>query len=101
MSEKNNHTNRFELSIAVAKRARQLQEGAVPLVTVAKNNHNPLLIAYQEFQENKLQIVRTEEKKENFQSEIDEFEALIENTDSSIDKVVEAKEEAEPKKKKK
>lgn len=95
-------SNRFELCIAVAKRARQIQEGAVPLVQVAKNNNNPLLIAYQEFKEKKLQIVQNDELRDAHQEEIDDFEAMIESNDANIEKAVEEAVAAEePKKKKK
>ncbi len=101
MPKNDKNTNRFELCIAVAKRARQIQEGAVPLVTVAKGNNNPLLIAYQEFKEEKLQIIQNNNLKDAQQEEIDDFEAMIESNDANIEKVIEEAEPEEPKKKKK
>jgi len=48
--------NRFLLSVAVAKRARQLKEGYRPLIEITEENPNPILIALKEIELGKLDI---------------------------------------------
>lgn len=52
--------NAYILSLVVARRIRQLNEGAHPLVEL-KEPHKPLFIALQEFLENKIQFEFAEE----------------------------------------
>ena len=49
--------NRFLLSVAVSKRARQLREGYRPLVEVTEENPNPILIALKEIEQGKLNVI--------------------------------------------
>ena len=49
--------NRFLLSVAVSKRARQLREGYRPLVEVTEENPNPVLIALREIEQGKLNVI--------------------------------------------
>jgi len=53
-------TSRYSLVIATAKRARQLINGAEPLVD-SKSQHKPLSVAIQEFYEGKVKILTDEE----------------------------------------
>ena len=47
--------NRFVLSLAIAKRARQLKDGAEPIIDIKSNkNLTPITIAMREIQEKKL-----------------------------------------------
>ncbi|NDD66761.1 DNA-directed RNA polymerase subunit omega [bacterium] len=48
--------NRFLLSVAVAKRARQLKEGYRPLIEINEENPNPILVALKEIELGKLDI---------------------------------------------
>ena len=49
--------NRFLLSIGVAKRARQIKEGAKPLVEHDSESVVPVLLALEEISQNKLDII--------------------------------------------
>lgn len=49
--------NRFLLSVAVAKRARQLREGYKPLIEITEENPNPIIIALKEIELGKLSVV--------------------------------------------
>ena len=49
--------NRFLLSIAVSKRARQLKEGYRPLIEVTEENPNPVIIALKEIELGLLNVV--------------------------------------------
>jgi len=48
--------NRFVLSIAAAKRARQLKDGAVPLVTRDDDGSPDLIVALNEIMANKIDV---------------------------------------------
>ncbi|MFC1771677.1 DNA-directed RNA polymerase subunit omega [Candidatus Margulisiibacteriota bacterium] len=62
--------NRFKLSIAVAKRARQIKEGAKELIEIDPDaNISPVLIALKEIAEGKVDVVSKED-------EIEETEIL-------------------------
>ncbi|MDK2896219.1 MAG: DNA-directed polymerase subunit omega [Candidatus Atribacteria bacterium] len=52
--------NRYILSLIIAKRTRQLNEGANPLVEL-EEKHKPLFVALQEFLEDKIQFEFVEE----------------------------------------
>lgn len=49
--------NRFLLSVAVSKRARQLREGYRPLIEVNEENPNPVIIALKEIEQGKLVVI--------------------------------------------
>ena len=95
MENSENNVNRFEVSIALSKRARQIKEGAVPLVDVPKNINNPLTIALEEYNSGKLIITRkNSSNNSNDEQSMEEF--MNENDDLASQVVVETE---EPKKK--
>jgi len=73
--------NRFVLSLAIAKRARQIQEGAKPLVPIENEEEikHPILIALRELKENKFDINLHEEKDEELEY-IEEIDRYFEDT---------------------
>ena len=81
--------NRFELSVAIAKRARQLQEGFKPKVEVdTKEDLLPVHTAIREMQANKIELVLADE--------ISDEDESIEKLDLALE--VEIKKEEEEKK---
>jgi len=52
-----NIPNRFLLSVAVSKRARQLREGYRPLIEVTDETANPVLVALKEIELGKLTVI--------------------------------------------
>lgn len=49
--------NRFLLSVAVSKRARQLREGYRPLIEVTDETANPVIVALKEIELGKLSVI--------------------------------------------
>jgi len=85
--------NRFLLSVAIAKRARQISEGERPLVEIIKDKpFNPIDIAMKEFSEGLIDISEKEE--------VDDELELIEKLDKSLDEQLEKEKEEEEEKKK-
>ena len=79
--------NRFLLSVAVAKRARQLKEGGHPKVAVADNYEEiPLIIALEEIRKGKIRVVMRKERDldEELIDEISDFldEGGLEDADA-------------------
>ena len=72
------YPNRFLLSVAVAKRARQLKEGARPFVNFVPNEpFNPIAIAMKELIEKKVDI--------NIAEETDEYSSMLDELDANLD----------------
>ncbi len=89
----NNKPNNFLLSLAIAKRARQLQEGAKPLIPLAENEiMHPILTALKEFKDGKYDILLSENKDEDLE--------MIKEIDTYFDQALkkEKSEESNPKK---
>ncbi len=85
--------NRFLLSVAVAKRARQLKEGARPLVEVADlENLLPIDVALEEIAQGKINV--------SLKDKVDEDQELIEEMSHFTDVKAAEPEEAEAKKEK-
>lgn len=60
--------NRFLLSVAVAKRARQLQEGARPLIEIPEGIPMiPVITALKEIEANKIDVNAAEEQEEDIE----------------------------------
>ena len=70
--------NRFLLSIAVAKRARQLKEGATPLIDLNYNPETPVITAILEFFAQKIDI-NVSERKENHSDILDEISDYLDS----------------------
>lgn len=92
--------NRFLLSVAVAKRARQLKEGGHPKVNAADNYQEiPVVVALDEIKKGKIKVVMRKERDldEELIEEISDFldEDGLDDTDSDQD----AKPKKEPKSK--
>ena len=79
--------NRFLLSIGVAKRARQIKEGAKPLVEHDAESVVPVILALEEIAENKLTIIA--------ESPIPETDSVLEEISAVVD--AETKEKPEEK----
>ena len=71
-----NIPNRFILSIAIANRARQLKDGATPLIEVSEKTSSPIQIAIKEIEEKKIVSVLQEIDKEN-ENIIDEIKNYL------------------------
>jgi len=70
--------NRFMLSVAVAKRARQLKEGARPLIEVSDDEEPiPVLLALKEIEAGVLDVIIHEEFDEE-SSMIDKMDRFLE-----------------------
>lgn len=65
--------NRFLLAVAIAKRARQIKEGAKPMVEVADMDVLPVITAMQEIQADKLTVFLKEHKEEDLFDDIQEY----------------------------
>ena len=63
--------NRFLLTLAIAKRARQLKDGAEPLV-IYDDSYSPITIAMKEIEEGKIEAL-LEEVKETKDVSLDEI----------------------------
>jgi DNA-directed RNA polymerase subunit K/omega len=92
------HPNRFLLSVGVSKRARQLKEGAKPLVTIAHNEpFNPISIAMKEILAGTVSVVVNDES-EDHDILLDELESNLDE-DLKAEDALEEKAEKEAKKK--
>jgi len=87
--------NRFLLAIAVAKRARQLKDGAKPLVDIDREELLPVLTALEEIENDKISVT--------IKDEIDLDADLMEEINQNLDEdIIEAEpQEIEDKKTKK
>lgn len=80
--------NKFMLSLAVSKRARQLAEGAKPLIPIAENEiMHPILTALEEIHQGKIVVLIEKEKDEDLE--------LIEEVDRFFDEQLPAEEEVD------
>ena len=71
--------NRFVLSLAIAKRARQLKDGAEPIIDISSyKDLTPITIAMREIQEKKLTPV-LEKITESDESILEEIEDYLDN----------------------
>ena len=73
--------NRFLLCVAAAKRARQIKEGAIPLVEQERKEPLPVLAALDELVEDKLSIIIQEQKTEEEELD-DEIAGIVEAQDA-------------------
>ena len=88
--------NRFLLSVAIAKRARQISEGEKPLVEVMKDKPlNPINIAMKEFNEGLITI----SEKDEVDDELELIEKLDKNLEERIEKQKKEDEKNKPKEK--
>tara|TARA_Y100000814_G_scaffold118301_1_gene84673 strand:+ start:225 stop:611 length:387 start_codon:yes stop_codon:yes gene_type:complete len=88
--------NRFLLSVAIAKRARQISEGEKPLVEVMKDKPlNPINIAMKEFNEGLITI----SEKDEVDDELELIEKLDKNLEERIEKQKKEEEKNKPKEK--
>ncbi|MBI60304.1 DNA-directed RNA polymerase subunit omega [bacterium] len=88
--------NRFLLSVAIAKRARQISEGEKPLVEVMKDKPlNPINIAMKEFNEGLITI----SEKDEIDDELELIEKLDKNLEERIEKQRKEEEKNKPKEK--
>ncbi|MFA5878841.1 MAG: DNA-directed RNA polymerase subunit omega [Candidatus Margulisiibacteriota bacterium] len=94
--------NRFVLSLAIAKRARQLQEGAKPLVVLEneEDTKQPILVALKELKAGKFEINLHEEKDEELEY-IEEIDRYFEDTIATEKPEEDQKSKKEPKTKSK
>ena len=80
--------NRFLLSVAISKRARQLMDGEKPLVDVVREEpFDSISVAMKELLEQKFEVVLKEE--------IDDEVELIEKLDKSLDEKISKEENKE------
>ena len=85
--------NRFLLSVAIAKRARQISEGEKPLVEVLRDKpFNPIDIAMKEFDQGLIEITEKDE--------VDDELELIEKLDKNLEERIEKQKKKEEEKKK-
>ncbi len=95
--------NRFLLSVAVSKRARQLKEGYKPLVEITEENPNPILTALKEIEQGKLSVVVKENHNadEEFIEKMEQdLELHVAEQETERDDKKSTKEPKEPKKSK-
>lgn len=90
-----NIPNRFVLSLAIANRARQLKEGASPLVEVKQNMSSPIQIAIKELEEKKVMAVLSEITK-NDENIIDEIKNYLDTETIEILSESDKKDEFKP-----
>ena len=85
--------NRFLFSVAMAKRARQLKEGARPLITLTKDEeHPPILVALEEYRQHKLDIF-IRDKSEPTEELIEEMSEFLEDdVPTAVEEAPEVKE---------
>ena len=77
--------NRFMVAVALAKRSRQLQEGAKPLCEVNKNETMvPILVALQEIAEGHVKIISGTHEYEELEM-LDKMDELLEKELQNID----------------
>lgn len=89
--------NRFLLSVAVSKRARQLADGEKPMVEIEKEKpFNPVSIAMKELLEKKFEI----KIKEDTDDEIELIEKLDKTLDEKLEKNKQDEDDLKPKDKK-
>jgi DNA-directed RNA polymerase omega subunit len=84
--------NRFLLSVAVSKRARQLREGYRPLVEVTEENPNPVLIALREIEQGKLNVI----VKERHNAEEEYLERMEQDLELQVAEQESEKDEKKP-----
>jgi DNA-directed RNA polymerase omega subunit len=88
--------NRFLLSVAVAKRARQLKEGAKPMVAVNENQDIlPVLTAMREIKAKKINVFIQEQPEDELLDDINDY------VDFDLDEPAEEKPKKETKSKSK
>jgi len=88
--------NRFLLSVAIAKRARQISEGEKPLVEVMNDKPlSPINIAMKEFNEGLITI----SEKDEVDDELELIEKLDKNLEERIEKQQKEEEKNRPKEK--
>ena len=90
-------SNRFMLSIAVAKRARQLKDGAKPLVPVLDEPMNPVTVAMAEMAAKKLTLTLQEIKHEDEDLLLEDISTYLDATQPSEEDEEEVKPKKEPK----
>ena len=74
--------NRFMLCVGVSRRARQLKEGAKPMVEVAdRQNIQPVITALEEIEKGKVTIIIRDEAEQSILEELDE----LTDSDSGLD----------------
>ncbi len=86
--------NRFELSIVIAKRSKQIKMGSKPLVDIDEDIYDPIDIAIREVYEGKITIIQ----KDPVEYEESVLEELDTQLEERLKEDIEA-EEKEPKKK--
>ena len=87
--------NRFELSIVIAKRSKQLKMGSKPLVDVDPEVMDPIDIAIREIYEGKISIIQKDET-EYEEGVLEELDTQLEER---LKEDLEADEKEQPKKK--
>ncbi len=86
--------NRFELSIVIAKRSKQLKMGSKPLIDVDPEVMDPIDIAIREIYEGKVSVIQKDE--------VQYEEGVLEELDTQLEERLKEdleEEEKEPKKK--
>ena len=88
--------NRFELSVASAKRARQIKEGATPLVEITPKLTSHLMIALEEIKQGKINVL-THSNTVDGDPSINELDSFIEDNETKLenDELEKKKEEEE------
>ena len=87
--------NRFLLSIAIAKRSKQLKGGSKPLVDVKDDKFDPIEIALREIYQDKVKIIESDKgKEEELLQEMDEIldEDLLKEEKIEEEKTIKKKE---------
>ena len=79
--------NKYLLAAAVARRARQLKDGARPFVTVDKDTLLPVVTALHEMHQGFVRVVRQDAK--------DETQLMLEKMDDELEAELEEGEKAE------
>lgn len=80
------HRNKFELTVAVSQRARQIKDGAKPLVDVGQDPVIPVVAALHELDDQKVNIIFKEEGEEAIDDIIDRFDKEL---DEELEDVLE------------
>lgn len=84
-------SNKFLLTSAVARRARQLKDGAKPMVPTDRETMLPVMTALYEIHQNKIKVVKqevkdeTQEMLEKMDEELETELEKVNNTESSDD----------------
>ena len=87
--------NRFELSIVIAKRSKQLKMGSKPLIDETIETMDPIDIAIKEIYEGKIDIIQ----KDKVQYEESVLEELDTQLEERLKEELEEEDEDKPKKK--